>query len=192
MKNIYKMRKLSFLNLMLMGLLIAMVAGCKKTFDLEPQDQLDVTNAYQNVYDADAAIVGIYGKFIRLADRYIILNELRGDLLDFTNNADESLRQVSTHTVTPDNPYANPRPFYELIINCNDVLKHFQIMYAEKRLNESEFKQRYSDIGALRSFLYLQLGIHFGEVPYVTSPIENVDDVKNASLFPKLKFRSSH
>ena len=75
MKNIYKMRKLSFLNLMLMGLLIAMVAGCKKTFDLEPQDQLDVTNAYQNVYDADAAIVGIYGKFIRLADRYIILNE---------------------------------------------------------------------------------------------------------------------
>ena len=189
MKNIYKMRKLSFLNLMLMGLLIAMVAGCKKTFDLEPQDQLDVTNAYQNVYDADAAIVGIYGKFIRLADRYIILNELRGDLLDFTNNADESLRQVSTHTVTPDNPYANPRPFYELIINCNDVLKHFQIMYAEKRLNESEFKQRYSDIGALRSFLYLQLGIHFGEVPYVTSPIENVDDVKNASLFPKLKFQ---
>src|SRR6185436_14542433 len=87
------------------------------------------------------------------------------------------------------NPYASPRPFYELIINCNDVLKHFQIMYAEKRLNESEFKQRYSDIGALRSFLYLQLGIHFGEVPYVTSPIENVDDVKNASLFPKLKLQ---
>jgi hypothetical protein len=62
-------------------------------------------------------------------------------------------------------------------------------MYAEKKLNETEFSQRYSDIGALRSFLYLQLGIHFGEVPYVTSPLENVDQVKNASLFPKLTFK---
>jgi hypothetical protein len=93
--------------------------------------------------------------------------KLRGDLLQYTTNADENLRQISTHSVTAGNPYANPRPFYELIINCNDVLKHFRIMYAENKLNETEFNQRYSDIGALRSFLYLQLGIHYGQVPYV-------------------------
>jgi starch-binding outer membrane protein, SusD/RagB family len=167
---------------------IIFIAGCNKIFDIKPETQLDVTNAYQNVYDADAAVVGIYGKFMGLADRYIILNELRGDLLQYTDNADENLKQISTHSVTEANPYASPRPFYELIINCNDVLKHLKIMYAEKRINEQEFNQRYSDIGALRTFVYLQLGIHYGQVPYITSALENVDQAKEAALFPKLPF----
>ena len=181
------MKRINFLGLTLL-MAVIVLPGCKKVFDIKPQDQLDVTNAYQNVYDADAAVVGIYGKFMALADRYVILNELRGDLLNYTNNANESLRQISTHTVTAGNPYASPRPFYELIINCNDALEHFLVMVQEKRMTEDEFKQRYSDIGALRSFLFLQLGIHFGEVPYVTSSLTNIDAVKNPSNFPRLSF----
>lgn len=175
----------SMLSLLFAGILLT---GCKKVFDLQPQDHLDHANAYQNVYDADAAVLGIYGKFMGLADRYVILNELRGDLLDYTANANEELRQVSTHTVTAGNPYADPRPFYEVIINCNDAMENFKIMVANKKMTEAEFNQRYSDIGALRSFLYLQLGIHFGEIPYVTSSLKNVDEVKNTANFPRLKF----
>jgi starch-binding outer membrane protein, SusD/RagB family len=163
-------------------------SGCKKVFDIKPQDQLDQTQAYQNVFDADAAVVGIYGKFMGLADRYVILNELRGDLLDYTVNADEALRQISTHSVSAGNQYANPRPFFELIINCNDVLENFQIMVQDKKMSTAEFNQRYSDIGALRSFLYLQLGIHYGQVPYVTSYLKDIDAVKDENNFPKLPF----
>lgn len=181
------MKRIAKLTLILLATGSAF-SGCKKVFDIKPEDQLDQTQAYQNVYDADAAIVGIYGKFMGLADRYVILNELRGDLLDYTMNADESLRQIATHTVTEGNPYASPRPFYELIINCNDVLENFQIMKTEKRMTELEFNQRYSDIGTLRSFLYLQLGIHFGQVPYVTSSLKDIDAVKNAGNFPRLPF----
>ena len=53
---------------------------------------------------------------------------LRADLLDVTVNSNESLRQLSTHSVTENNPYASPKPFYELILNCNDVLENFKIM----------------------------------------------------------------
>jgi starch-binding outer membrane protein, SusD/RagB family len=182
------MNKFSLIKLAIVLVLLTSLGGCKKVFDIKPEDQLEVDQAYQNVYDADAAVIGIYGKFMGLADQYVLLNELRADLLDCTNNADEYLRQLSTHKVTEDNPYASPRPFYELILNCNDVMKHFQVMNAEKRMTEDEFMQRYSDVGALRSFLYLQLGIHYGEVPYVTSALENVDMLKDASLFPKLTF----
>lgn len=176
------------INLMLPA--VFLISGCKKVFDIKPQDQLDQTQAYQNVYDADAAVVGIYGKFMGLADRYVILNELRGDLLNYTINADEALREISTHNVTASNPYANPRPFYELIINCNDVLENFQVMLRDKKMTEGEYNQRYSDIGALRSFLYLQMGIHYGEVPYVTSSLKNLDEVKNVSNFPRLPFNT--
>ncbi len=163
-------------------------SSCKKTFDLLPQAQLDASQMYRNVYDADAAIVGLYGKFTSLAERYIVLNELRGDMLEYTDNADEYLRQISTHSVTAENPYANPRPFYELIVNCNDVLKNFNSMHDAKKMKENEFQERYSDVLFLRSFLYLQLGIHYGTVPYVTDALATLDDVNNESKFPKLTF----
>ncbi len=163
-------------------------SSCKKTFDLLPQAQLDASQMYRNVYDADAAIVGLYGKFTSLAERYIVLNELRGDMLEYTDNADEYLRQISTHSVTAENPYANPRPFYELIVNCNDVLKNFNSMHDAKKMKENEFQERYSDVLFLRSFLYLQLGIHYGTVPYVTDALVTLDDINNESKFPKLTF----
>jgi hypothetical protein len=170
-------------------LIVASMASCKKTLEKVPVIELDAANAYRNVDDANAAVMGIYGKFMTLADRYVILNELRADLLQYTNNADENLRQISNHSATADNPYASPRPFYELIINCNDVLKNFKLMYQDNRLKEAEFNQRYSDIACMRSFLYLQLGIHWGdEVRYVTDPLVNMADLTDMSKFPKLSF----
>ncbi len=168
--------------------LILVISACSKTLEELPQQELDVQYMYRNVYDADAAINGLYGKFLSFADRYIILNELRGDMVEYTNNADEYLRQISTHSVTAENPYASPRPFYEMILQCNDMLKHFAIMEKETKMTEDEFNQRYSDVGCLRSFLYLQLGIHYGQVPYITSPLETVDDIKDMGKYPKITF----
>lgn len=173
----------------LLAVVVITGTSCKKMFDVKPEDELDVSDMYRNVYDADAAVIGIYGQFMGLAERYILLNELRADMLEYTDNADRYLRQLSTHSVTPDNPWASPRPFYEVILNCNDVLKHFTIMHQENKLKDAEYMQRYADVACMRSFLYLQLGIHYGEVPYVTSPLETVDDLKNQENFPRLSFQ---
>ncbi|WEK20176.1 MAG: RagB/SusD family nutrient uptake outer membrane protein [Candidatus Pedobacter colombiensis] len=162
--------------------------SCKKILDVEPKDKLDVIQTYRNVYDADAAVIGIYGKFMNLAKQYVVLNELRADLMDVTANSDQYLKQVTTSNVTEDNPYADPRPFYEVILNCNDALKNFDVMLRDNKMTVAEYNTRYSDIGAIRSFVYLQLGIHFGRIPYVTDPISNINDLKDESKFPKLTF----
>lgn len=173
------MKKNLIRNIVGSVLAIGVLASCNKIFDLKPQDQLDASQMYRNVYDADAAIVGLYGKFQKLAEQYIVLNELRADMIDYTANADKYLQEISTHNVSEENPYASPRPFYELILNCNDVLENFDVMKRENKMKDAEYQQRYADVGFMRSFLYLQLGIHFGAVPYVTAPLKSVDDVKN-------------
>lgn len=167
---------------------LSMFASCQKAFDLEPGNVLDAGQAYQNVYDADASVMGVYAKFTRLAKQWEVLNELRGDLMDVTTNADQNLIDINNHNANADNPYANPKAFYSLIIDCNDVLKNFDKMLAEKRMTQQEYNERYSDIGAVRSWLYLQVGIHWGAVPYVTDPIANIDDLKDESKFPKIGF----
>lgn len=183
-----KIKIITGLKYFVLMVLCMSVLSCKRIFDFEPQNALSAGQAYRNVYDADAAVLGIYGKFLRLAERYVVLNELRGDLMDVTTNANMYLRQINTHTETPDNPYVNPLPFYEVIMNCNDVLHNLQIMRQENRLTVDEYQQRYSDIGAIRCWVYLQLGIHWGEVPYVTEPIGNVDDIKDQSKFARIPF----
>lgn len=189
MNKLLTMRRVSNkLILMAIAGILLVSSSCRKTLEELPQQELDAVNMYRNVYDADAAVNGLYGKFLGLADRYIILNELRGDMLQYTNNADEYLRQMSTHSVASDNPYASPRPFYELILQCNDMLKNFTIMVNDTKMTEEEYNQRYSDVGSLRSFLYLQLGIHYGSVPYITSPLETVDEIKDMGKFPKIPF----
>lgn len=171
-------------------------SSCRKIFDVEPENVLERQQTYRNVFDADAAVLGVYSKFMRLAKPYVLLNELRADLMSPTMNADIYLQQLNNHTVTVDNPYIDPTPFYDVIINCNDVLKNFDIMLAEKKLKTDEYNQRYADITSIRTFVYLQLGIHFSKdpqgnigIPYVTDPLESVADVKDESKYPYLPFR---
>jgi starch-binding outer membrane protein, SusD/RagB family len=165
---------------------MSVFSSCRKVFDVTPEQSLDKEQMYRNVYDADAAVLGLYGKFLGLAKQYVLLNELRADLMEITVNADDTLRQLSAHNVVQGNPYANPRTFYEVILNCNDVMKNFDVMLRDKKMSQDEYDQRYADVASLRAWTYLQVGIHFGEVPYVTDALETVDDVRNISLYPRL------
>lgn len=184
LKTIYK-------TLLFGGCLISIVS-CRKSFEKLPQDTLDVTNAYQNVYDANAAVLGIYGKFMSLADRYIILNELRADLVSPSRNGqnDINLEQLNEHTETTDNPWVDPKPWYNLILSMNDAMYHFNDMYKTGRLNSADYQERYSDIGALRCWVYLQLGIQYGDqVRYITDPLANISDLKDDTKYPAIKFK---
>jgi hypothetical protein len=183
--NIYSKSKKRYFLLLL---LVVTQVSCEDYLDVPPEDKLVEEENYRNVFDADAAVLGIYGQFMNLAEEHVILNELRADLMSVTNNADPDLREIQAHNVTSDNQYASPKEFYEVILSCNDALDNFDKMLADRRMTQEEYNQRYSDIGALRSWVYLQLGIHFGNVPYVTDPLDDIDDIRDRSNFQNLSF----
>lgn len=168
--------------------LLFSLGSCQDYLDVQPEDKLVGDQLYRNVYDADAAVIGIYGKFMNLAEKHVILNEMRADLMTTTRNSNPYLEQLSEHNVAENNPYISPKQFYEVIQNCNDALKNFDIMLADKKFTQSQYEQRYADIACIRSWIYLQLGIHFGSVPYITEPIETLEDVKNIKKYPRIPF----
>ena len=169
-------------------LLLAALSSCKKILDAESKDVLEEKNMYRNIFDADAAVIGVYGKFMGLAEQYVVLNELRGDLATVTVKADANLQQIDEHRVQDGNPYASPRPFYEVILNCNDVLHNLDIMLRDKKLKVEEYNMRYSDIATVRCWLYLQLGIHFGKVPYVTDEFADMAALDAIGSMPRIEF----
>lgn len=169
-------------------ILLFSMGSCQDYLDVQPEDKLSGEQMYRNVFDADAAVVGIYGKFMGLAEKYVILNEMRADLMTTTRNSSPYLKELSSHNVSTENPYISPKDFYVVIQNCNDALANFDIMLAKKRFTQSQYDQRYADVACVRSWVYLQLGIQYGAVPYITEPINNLEDVKNLNKYPRLPF----
>ncbi|MFV8324420.1 RagB/SusD family nutrient uptake outer membrane protein [Flavobacterium sp. ZS1P14] len=176
----------SILSILSVMMLLLSLGSCEDYLDVQPEDKLTGVQVYRDVFDADAAVIGIYGKFMALAEKHVILNEMRADLMTTTRNSSPYLKELSEHNETAENPYINPKQFYEVIQNCNDALKNFNIMLANKKFTQAQYEQRYADVGCIRSWVYLQLGIHFGSVPYITEPIETLDDVKNISKYPRI------
>lgn len=145
--------------------------------DADVSEAVTHQDFYTTLDDADAAVMGIYGKVMGIADRLVVLNELRGDMLDVTLNASHDLLEINGQQASKDNYWSDVTPIYEVIQNCNDALYNFDIMLEHNKLTQDQYNERYSDIGAIRSWLYYQLGVHFGTIPYITKPIVSLDDL---------------
>ncbi|MDD3079591.1 MAG: RagB/SusD family nutrient uptake outer membrane protein [Paludibacter sp.] len=162
------------------------LAACDDMLNVNAEEVVESSENYQNVYDADNAIWGLYGKFAKLAEDVVVLNELRADLMDVTSNATADQVAISNNTADESNQYCDPTPFYEVILNANDILYNFDKMLAENKISQENYDPRYSDVMAIRCWTYLQLGIQFGNVPYVTDPIESIDALDNQELYPEI------
>lgn len=162
--------------------------SCTNFLNPEAEDVLTDKQVYRDVDDANTAIRGIYGKMMDCATQYVVLNELRADLMDVTANADAYLVELSQHqTVSSKNEWANPSKFFALINTCNDAASNFKAMYADNRLDREQYNLRYSEAVAVRSWAYLQVALHFsdaekGGVPYITEPLDNVESFTDQAL----------
>lgn len=165
------------------------LSGCSDLLNVEPDEVLLKEDFYKNKYDAEVIVRGIYGQLMEMSDQILVLNELRADLVDVTVNSNQNLRDLNVHNVSLGNAYADPLPFYKVINNCNDALSNFTRMKDEKLLLESDYSIFYSEVGAVRSWLYLNLAIQYGKIPYVTEPIVDITDVKNIVNLPKLSIQ---
>jgi len=172
-------------SLALSALLLGSFSSCTDMLYSDAKEVVEESENYRNVYDADNAIWGLYGKVSKLAENVVVLNELRADLVDVTPNATIDLVNLNNHTEDASNYYCDPTPFYDVILNANDILYNFNKMLSDKKISDENYGPRYADVMAIRCWAYLQLGIHFKDVPYVTDPLQSVDSLNIESLFPK-------
>ena len=122
--------------------------------------------------DADTlwAVAGIMNKMQAIADRTILLGEMRGDLVNITEKASTDLRQLASFDVTTDNKYAHLQDYYAVINNCNYYLAKVDTAVRNNR-NEYLFMKEFAAVKAFRAWTYLQLALNYGNVPFITEPI---------------------
>jgi len=170
-------------------LLLSMVLGM---FSTSCQDMLSPSSerhSYTVAEDTLYSYWGILRSLQNIAERYVILNECRGDLVDASNHISDTIGAIMKFGDV-DNPenwkdgafaYLNIRDYYHVINSCNAYIAMCDTVRTtgtDKKYMLSE----YSQVHAIRAWVYMQLLYAYGEntVPFYTEPMLTTKGINEA------------
>lgn len=129
-------------------------------------------NAKDSLYSA----MGVVRQLQNLGERYALLGELRGDLVEVPSTADYSLQEISNFSISDNNAYSSRRDYYSVINNCNFALSKLDTLIVEH--NRKTLLPDYISIRAMRDWTYLQLALSYGKCAWVTEPVLSLEDAE--------------
>jgi hypothetical protein len=125
MKNsISKIRHTGFIALSFVIMLL--IGSCERFFEPEQGLIIESEDFFKDWSEYRAAEMGLYSLQQSLVDQLVILGELRGDLVEITNNADRDLIEIYNFQFLKSNKYVSPINFYKLIGACNNLSRQLK------------------------------------------------------------------
>jgi hypothetical protein len=132
------------------------------------------------------SMFGVFSQLQKLADSYVVLGEVRGDLMDVSESANRFLKEVNNFDFSPENPYSsNVRDYYAVINNCNYIIENIDTTIVSRA--EKVMYRVYAASKAIRAWTYMQLMLNYGEVTYYEKPLLTLEDAfKNHPVFKSM------
>ncbi len=121
--------------------------------------------------DSVYSVLGILKGVQEVADRQVLINELRADLVTVNESkAVVDVQELSRSVFNlSSNKYLDVKDYYAIINNCNIYLAR-----VDTTLEKNNIKlmlPEYVAVKSVRAWTYLQLAINYNNVPYFTEPI---------------------
>ena len=140
------------------------------TTDLAPQDTV-----YQ--------MMGILQRMQKLADRTVLLGEVRADLVTVDPvHASTDIQELAANTVSTTNAYNSPAEYYAVINSCNIYLAYVDSLYTI--YGDYYYEKEICATKCFRAWCYLELAKIYGEVPFFTEPVitdEKADQIVSSA-----------
>ena len=167
------MNKKSVIGILFVGALTFMTTSCADMFNINSSRVVyEHNHKLDSSADSVYSTIGILHAFQQIADRYIILGEVRGDMVDLNKNAKASLRNLSEFNFDDENEYLRVSDYYNVINNCNYLIAHMDTTIRHN--NKPVMTDEYVAALSIRAWTYMQLALNYGKVPYYTNPITKV------------------
>jgi len=167
----------------LLSVAIAMLIGCVSCEDfLNPDQELKITEdkLFDDWYEYRAIEMGLYGLQQELVEQLMILGELRGDLMDITDNADADMVEIYNFNVSRENKYASPTKFFKLITSCNNLIKVMEDEHPEvldHSISPTNYDRLYGEALCMRAWTYFNAVRIYGKVPFIPERITGMEEV---------------
>jgi len=144
------------------------------------EDQYGMKSTNDSLY----SMFGVFSQLEKLADEYVLLGELRADLMDVTTTSNPYLNEINDFAITSGNPYANKKQYYSVINNCNYIIRNIDTTTVNK--NERVMCKVYAATKAIRAWTYMQLALNYKTVIYYSEPLLTLADAEKS--YPVLDF----
>lgn len=167
------------INQILFGLIVlAFIAtGCDSLLDVNSERNMFPENhKIDSPNDSIYSMIGIFTQLQKLADRYVVLGELRADLMDVTPNAGPELREINNLEITSDNPYNSIEDYYSVINHCNYLINNIDTALVSG--GEKSLLKEYAAARAIRAWTYMQLAMNYGKAKYYSEPLLTVQSAQ--------------
>lgn len=135
-------------------------------------DQYNMNAPGDSVY----SMFGVLTRLQKLADSYVLLGELRGDLMNVSESSDKYLKEINDFNISPENIYVNIKNYYDVINNCNYIISKLDTNVVDKGLKMK--LREYAAVKAIRAWTYMQLALNYKTVKYYEKPILTVADAE--------------
>jgi len=147
-----------------------LLASCSDMLDTDSElVEYEKDNTLNHPTDSVYSIMGIINKMQIIADRTVLLGEVRSDLMTVTEAASTDLKRLAAFDFSQANKYNRVSDYYAVINNCNYFIAHVDT--AMQRRGRHIFSNEYAAAKGFRAWTYLELAKIYGEVPLVTEPL---------------------
>ena len=106
-------------------------------------------NTLNHPTDSVYSLMGIINRMQLIADRTVLLGEVRADLVQPTDAASADLKRLAAFNMAEDNKYNQPSDYYAVINNCNFFLAHVDT--ALQRRGRQLFINEYAAVKTFRA-----------------------------------------
>ena len=173
----YDMKTKSILYSVALAFLLGGFTACQDMLDvssssIQYEDRHDLNSAADSLY----SVVGILSKLQVIADRTVLLGELRADLVTDNENTEKDLRELINHEVSASNIYNDYSDYYAVINNCNYYLAKVDTNVVVS--NQKVMKKEVAVVKGIRAWTYMQLALIYKSVPFITEPILTLQDAE--------------
>lgn len=149
-------------------------AACSDMFETDSTSVIyEEGNGLQSPNDSLYSVMGLLYQTQRLGEKYVLLGELRGDLMQATTDADIDIQDISNFEASSSNVYRNVYDYYQVINNSN-----YAITRMDTSLTEFQTKvmlPEFAQLKTIRAWVYWQLALVTGTVSWIEEPILSLE-----------------
>ncbi len=168
-------------DIFLVMLLLLSFMSCGKMLEQDSElVEFESDNILDTPEDTLHSVMGIIRQMQVVADRTVLLGEIRADLMQVTDKATTDVKALANNVPMTDeaNIYNRISDYYAIINNCNYYLAKADPN--AQRYSKYIFRKEYIAVKVYRAWTYLQLAKIYGRVPLVLNPLLSVEEAQQA------------
>ena len=173
---------------LLLSSLVAMTCACNDFLTIYPTDRVVLEDFWKGKDDVESMVAESYRLMTQpdFTYRLLVWGELRGDNVIEGNGVNNDIRNILDANILPSNSYASWSIFYQVINNCNIVLKYAPgVLDEDPNFTQGDLDVVCGQMYAIRALCHFYLVRAFRDIPLLTEAmIDNSQNLYQAQVSP--------